>query len=1009
MPRRRNRLFTVFAVVIVILLYRVLQNSWDAQPLRPAVVGRPQPPSPPSVPDTVVAAPAKGQFPLKDAGESKPKTAHVAQEADDEDSVGAEKLVQQNKNENAEKGAGKKGPSSKGEAAQLKRPSRGNMPQVDSDSALTSGAKPVQEHDERGHLQRPLSHGTDDQTTTTTTTTATTATATSSRFAKPTRVHWTKPKEHFPLPKESIITLPTGTAKKIPRIQHVFSPEAEGPKKKRLQRQAKVREEIQRSWAGYRKYAWMHDELLPVSNQSSDPFCGWSATLVDSLDTLWIAGLKDEFDEAAKAAKNIDFTYTDQVRIPVFETTIRYLGGLIAAYDVSGGASGGYSFLLDKAVELAEVLMGIFDTPNRMPLLYYNWRPEHTSQPRRATGAGMAELATLSMEFTRLAQLTAQHKYYDAIDRITNGLIEFQKRGTTIPGLFPENLDISGCNRTATDRRNALSKAAKAQVDSEVALKAPRGYGEDGVDRESTGTGDRTKLDDRLERRALPSLQQDIDAALSVDKAPTANSAKSQPKSQVPLGADGSKSEWDCVPQGFVPGDYSYESYHMGGGQDSAYEYFGKEYLLLGGKEPKYHKLYEDAIEGINKYLLFRPMTQGDWDIIFPARIKMMPDGASPMVEYEATHLTCFIGGMYALGGKLFGREKDVEYAKKLTDGCVWAYQSTATGIMPEHGRVVPCPTMEKCSFNETLWRQALDPIYRIRDKGVREWEKKALEREPQDKQKQELELERQIAQKEKEARIEGLETLGEDDGDGGFQRETSNSDSPPTSASKQSNRLERRAAISVEPENVALISSDGTSSQTTTGKETSPNDDKPSKKAKSDELGDSDIKQEPFTHPSVKIPTLKDEYHSRPDVPTIPKNYPGRSGWPPKPLTHEEFVQEKIQDGIPPGYSSVSSSKYILRPEAVESVWYMYRITGDSSWMEKGWAMFEATMKATRAPQANSAIDNVLRIDHSLLNEMESFWLAETLKYYYLLFSGPDVISLDEWVLNTEAHPFKL
>ncbi|KID78539.1 Endoplasmic reticulum mannosyl-oligosaccharide 1,2-alpha-mannosidase [Metarhizium brunneum] len=1001
MPRRRYRLFTVFSVVIVILLYRVLQNSWDPQPLRPAVVGRPQPPPPPSVPDAVVAAHVKAQFPLKDTGESKPETGHVAQEAADEDSIGAEKLAEKNKNENAEKGAGTKGPSSKAEDAQLKRPSSNNMPQVDSDSTLEPGTKPVQEHDEHGHLQRPLGHGTDDQTTT--------ATTTSNQFAKPTKVHWTKPKEHFPLPKESIITLPTGTAKKIPRIQHVFSPEAEGPKKKRLQRQAKVREQIQRSWAGYRKYAWMHDELLPVSNRSRDPFCGWSATLVDSLDTLWIAGLKDEFDEAAKAAKNIDFTYTNKDRIPVFETTIRYLGGLIAAYDVSGGASGGYSFLLDKAVELAEVLMGIFDTPNRMPLLYYNWRPEYTSQPRRATSAGMAELATLSMEFTRLAQLTAQHKYYDAIDRITNGLIELQKRGTTIPGLFPENLDISGCNRTATNRRDAMSEAAKAQVDSEVVLKPPQGFSEDGADKESTGTSDRTKLDDRLERRALSSLQQDVDAALSADKAPTANNAnnaKPQPKSQVPLGADGSKSEWDCVPQGFVPGGSIYESYHMGGSQDSAYEYFGKEYLLLGGKEPKYQKLYEDTIESINKYLLFRPMVQGDWDVIFPARIRMMSNGASPRVEYEVTHLTCFIGGMYALGGKLFGREKDVEYAKKLTDGCVWAYQSTATGIMPEHGQVVPCPNMEKCSFNETLWWQALDPIYRIRDQGVSEWEKNALEREQLEKQKQELE--QQIAQMDTEARIEGLEALGEDDGDYGFQRETSTSDSTSTSVSSKSSLLERRAAISVEPENVALISSDGTSSQTTTGKEPSPNDEQTSRKAKSDELDDSDNKQKPSTHPSTKIPTLKNEYHSRPEV-HIPQNYPGRSGWPPKPLTHEEFVREKIQEGIPPGYSSVASSKYILRPEAIESVWYMYRITGDSSWMEKGWAMFEATMKATRAPQANSAIDNVLLVNPALLNEMESFWLAETLKYYYLLFSGPDVISLDEWVLNTEAHPFKL
>ncbi len=39
----------------------------------------------------------------------------------------------------------------------------------------------------------------------------------------------------------------------------------------------------------------------------------------------------------------------------------------------------------------------------------------------------------------------------------------------------------------------------------------------------------------------------------------------------------------------------------------------------------------------------------------------------------------------------------------------------------------------------------------------------------------------------------------------------------------------------------------------------------------------------------------------------------------------------------------------------------------------------------------------------------MESFWLAETLKYFYLLYSTPDVISLDEWVFNTEAHPFRV
>lgn len=85
-----------------------------------------------------------------------------------------------------------------------------------------------------------------------------------------------------------------------------------------------------------------------------------------------------------------------------------------------------------------------------------------------------------------------------------------------------------------------------------------------------------------------------------------------------------------------------------------------------------------------------------------------------------------------------------------------------------------------------------------------------------------------------------------------------------------------------------------------------------------------------------------------------------------------------------------------------------MYRITGDPTWMDKGWRMFEATVAATRTELANSAIDSVLSKSPQRSDEMESFWIAETLKYYYLLFSEPDVISLDEWVLNTEAHPFR-
>jgi len=73
-------------------------------------------------------------------------------------------------------------------------------------------------------------------------------------------------------------------------------------------------------------------------------------------------------------------------------------------------------------------------------------------------------------------------------------------------------------------------------------------------------------------------------------------------------------------------------------------------------------------------------------------------------------------------------------------------------------------------------------------------------------------------------------------------------------------------------------------------------------------------------------------------------------------------------------------------RPEAIESVWYMYRITGDRKWQDKGWKMFEAIVRHTTTDAGNSAIDNVLTANTTQSNEMESFWTAETLKYFYLL-----------------------
>ncbi len=89
--------------------------------------------------------------------------------------------------------------------------------------------------------------------------------------------------------------------------------------------------------------------------------------------------------------------------------------------------------------------------------------------------------------------------------------------------------------------------------------------------------------------------------------------------------------------------------------------------------------------------------------------------------------------------------------------------------------------------------------------------------------------------------------------------------------------------------------------------------------------------------------------------------------------------------------------------PEAIESIFVLYRITGDPSLADSAWRMFESIDNATRTDIAHSAIADVtLPDDHASqkLEQCESFWFSETLKYFYLIFSEPELVSLDEFVL---------
>ncbi|KAB5566782.1 family 47 glycosyl hydrolase [Coniochaeta sp. 2T2.1] len=526
--------------------------------------------------------------------------------------------------------------------------------------------------------------------------------------------------EHPPGP---IRPLPKGSTTKHttpPRIQAVFKPESAAQRTLRNARRDEVRALFKKNWAAYKEYAWGRDALLPLSKDGRDQFSGWAATLVDSLDTLWIMGLRAEFDEAvAYVAEEVDFGSSTSGRVNTFETNIRYLGGLLAAYDLSGRP-----VLLKKARELGDLLYTAFNTPNRMPVDFIDFAAAKTGRGLVVEDSVVsASPGTLSLELTRLSQVTGEGKYYDAAARVME-VFEKGQNGTPIPGLWPmfvsmRRMDVVGGN-----------------------------------------------------------------------------------------------------------------TFTVAGCADSLYEYLPKMAALLpvGSKErARYEVMTRGWLDAADRALLYRPMLPGGEDVLMAGTASVNAAGAPVMLDPETEHLSCFVGGAYALAGRLLGNKQDVETGEKLTKGCVYSYRAMPTGMGPERWNMVACEERGRCKWDEEMWEE---------------------------------------------------------------------------------------------------------------GKKQRPE-------------------------------------------------------W---------------KEGLPRGFTTVKDPRYILRPEAIESVFVLWRITGRYEYQQAAWEMFKAVANGTATDVASAAVMDVTAKTHPLPQEdyMESFWLAETLKYFYLVFSPPDLISLDDYVLNTEAHPFR-
>ncbi|KAG5652802.1 hypothetical protein H0H81_003632 [Sphagnurus paluster] len=104
-----------------------------------------------------------------------------------------------------------------------------------------------------------------------------------------------------------------------------------------------------------------------------------------------------------------------------------------------------------------------------------------------------------------------------------------------------------------------------------------------------------------------------------------------------------------------------------------------------------------------------------------------------------------------------------------------------------------------------------------------------------------------------------------------------------------------------------------------------------------------------------------------------------------------------------------ITSPYYILRPEVLESNFYAWRVTGNIKYFERAVSAVESFNKYLSANGAFAGLYDVNNIMSRKVDDMESFWFAEVLKYLYLTFDDPGHISLDQYVFNTEAHPFKI
>lgn len=217
------------------------------------------------------------------------------------------------------------------------------------------------------------------------------------------------------------------------------------------------------SYSVYKAFAFGHDEVAPISKSTIDTRNGWGATIVDAMSTMQIMGLNDLFDEAVNFSIGIDFSKSktpDQVDL--FETTIRYVAGLLSAYQLSDNQ---HPALVDKARELVDKMVGIaWSQGQPIPFPFLDF--ENNTADKSATSS-FSEAGSLAPEFYLLSQLTGNDTYRQLAENAVRHLISIDAPFPGLPKQFVNPADGSSLG-------GPISWGARGDSYFEYLIKYPR-------------------------------------------------------------------------------------------------------------------------------------------------------------------------------------------------------------------------------------------------------------------------------------------------------------------------------------------------------------------------------------------------------------------------------------------------------------------------------------------------------------------------------------------------------